>query len=1145
MKKNRCCDGILPLFYQNLRKMKLTMLFLFLTVFTAIAADTYSQSTRLTLKLENVRIEDLLSRIEDKSEFRFFYNEEIDLEKEVSVDVTDESVTNILDEIFHSENIRYEIIGRQIILSNSSADLSVGGQQIQEISGIVTDANGQSLPGVTVVVKGTTNGTITDFRGNFSIPNVSSDATLIFSFVGLRTQEIAVAGKTAINVVMEEDAIGIEEVVAIGYGVQKKSDVTGALVSVSAEELTSRPVNNAFEALQGRAAGVDITSNERPGEVGKIYIRGQRSLNATNTPLYVVDGIPLASGGIESINPRDIESIEILKDASATAIYGSRGANGVIIITTKTGRNGEYKMNYSGTVTLENIVDKAPAMSASDYITWRRWAYYNSNPSSYPRGDQPTYENDKSIFASGLDDTMSWSNIDKGWSGNSWDGSKVTNTDWTDFVTQTGVTQEHTLSVSGGTEKMNSYASFGYLKNEGTQIGQEFERYNVKLSVNITPKKWFNMGGSINGSWSIQDYGYSRTGQSSSSGPVSIYDAAKQVVNYALPYNEDGEIIMYPGGQSTVYTIIDEWEKSNDNRKRLRMLGSFYAGIDFGKIIPELDGLKFRSNFGQDFSYLRKGIYIDSSSAVRLGGTSYASWAIDRKFSWTLDNIITYDKIWDVHKVGVTLLQSASAYNYESGSMSEQNVPKASYLWNNMGAVDITSTDAKAAMGTGLTDSQLTSYMARVNYSLHDKYLLTLSGRYDGSSVLAAGHKWAFFPSAAIGWRIDQEDFMQDQTLFDQLKMRLGFGSTGNSAVSPYQTLGEIQSFYVPFGGAASNALAYATNEPYYTSSQVSMANPLLGWETTTQYNLGVDFSMLHGRISGTIDVYTSRTTDLLMKMTIPTITGYPNTWANIGETQNKGIDITLNLVPVKTTNFTWDLNINTAYQKDEIVELANGKQDMVDNSWFIGESISLYYGYQADGLWQAEDAEEMAKFNVNGQSFEAGKVKPVDQNGDYIMDKDDRVILGNQLPKWTLGLNNNFSYKNFELSFMLYGRFGYMVSTGGEGQLGMYQQREIDYWTPENTDAEWQKPIYNQSGGDSFSGLLGFRDASFLKIRNVSLGYNFPSKTCRILGISDLKAYAQIKNMGTLYSSVDWLDLDLGGSTFNRGFVFGVEIGF
>jgi len=1013
-----------------------------------------------------------------------------------------------------------------------------------KVSGTVKDGSGEVLAGVTVIQKGVGNAVITDGNGGFTMDVKNVNSVLQFSYLGYAPQEKTVGTQRVLSIVMHEVDSQFDEIVVVGYGTQKKSDVTGALINVTAKELTSRPVNNAFEALQGKAAGVDITSNERPGELGAIYIRGKRSLNATNDPLYVVDGIPLASGGIETLNPRDIESIDILKDASATAIYGSRGANGVILVTTKSGKSGTLSLNYSGTATFETIQDKAPAMSASDYITWRRWAYYNSNETAYAPGNLPTEANDRIIFSNALDDTKTLDNVLSGWVNGQWDGSKVINTDWTQYAKQTGITQEHTLSASGGTDNLKAYASFGYLNNEGTQVGQNFERYNAKLSVDITPKDWFNMGGSIIASMSQQDYGFSRTGQSSNSGPTTIYDAAKQILNIAQPYNDAGAIIMYPGSNSGIYTVIGEVGKSNDSRQVLRVLGSFHAGLDFGKMVPILEGMKYRMNFGPDYSNRRQGIYIDKTSAVRLGGTSYASLALDRRFSWTLDNIITYDKLIGKNKLGLTLLQSASRYNRETASMSEVNVPKSSYLWNNMGAVDITATTSSASMGTGLTESQLASYMGRVNYSYNDRYLLTLSGRLDGSSVLAPGHKWSFFPSAALGWRMEQEDFMQDQTLFDQLKLRFGVGTTGNAAVTTYQTIGQIQSFYVPFGGSA-NALAYATNEPYYTSSQVSLANPNLGWESTTQYNIGVDFGILKNRITGTIDVYQSRTTDLLMDMLIPTLTGYRNTVANIGETKNHGIDLSLNLSPVRTKDFSWDMNINTAFQKDEIVSLSNGKQDMIDNTWFIGQSISVYYGLESNGLWKASEQDEMDKFNANGHTFKAGMVKPVDRDTNYVIDSKDRTILGNQMPTWTLGFNNTFTYKNFELSFMLFGRFGYMISTGGEGQLGMYQQRQIDYWTPENTDAEWQKPIYSQSGGDPYSGLLGYRDASFLKLRNVSLGYNLPAKTCKAIGIQNMKIYAQAKNLGTIYSTVDWIDLDLGTSTFNRGWVIGLELGF
>lgn len=438
------------------------------------------------------------------------------------------------------------------------------------VSGRVLDNNGQPVIGAAVVEQGTTNGVVTDIDGNYTI-KVPSSASLEVSFIGYSSSVEAVNGRTSIAFTLEDEFTELDELVVVGYGVQKKSDVTGALTRVDAEVLNSRPVSNAFEALQGKAAGVDITSNQRPGEMGDIRIRGNRSLNASNSPLYVVDGVPLSSGGIEALNPRDIESIDILKDASSTAIYGSRGANGVVLITTNRGKAGAMTLNYSGSLTIEKLVDKSPAMSASDYITWRRWAYYNSNTEN-PRGDQPDLEKDKAYFSG---DEAAWANIEKGWAGGKWDPSKVTDTDWTEFVTQTGITHEHTLRASGGTENIQGSFSFGYLKNEGTQKGQEFERFNLSMSVDIQAKPWMKIGGSINASHAGQDYGYSRTGQSFNSGPVDLYSAAKAILRYTVPYDEDGEIISMPGGSTTnTYTVIDEWKKSIEERKIYRVLGS-------------------------------------------------------------------------------------------------------------------------------------------------------------------------------------------------------------------------------------------------------------------------------------------------------------------------------------------------------------------------------------------------------------------------------------------------------------------------------------------------------------------------------------------------------------------------------------------
>ncbi|MBR2234862.1 MAG: TonB-dependent receptor [Prevotella sp.] len=1031
---------------------------------------------------------------------------------------------------------------------------SIGASAQSRVTGKVVDANGEPVIGASVMVKGTSNGVVTDLDGNYSISNVPAGASLNISYVGYRTRTVAVDGKSQLNVTMEEDRQLLDEVVVVGYGTQKRSDVTGSMVNIGEEQLNTRPVNNAFEALQGKAAGVDITTNERPGQLGSIRIRGERSIGATNAPLYVVDGVPLMSASaIETLNPRDIESIDILKDASATAIYGSRGANGVVLVTTKQGKAGKMRLDYTGTMTISNIVDRSPSMSAQDFINFRRWAAYNLDPTTYAHPDHPTQANDMLIFDSALDGQTSRDNVMKGWASGSWDPSKVTNTDWTDYVTQTAVSHEHTLAVSGGSNDMNAYGSFGYLSNKGTQKGQWYDRYTGKISVNIKPTKWFSMQASINASWQEQDYGMSTLGGRSGSVPDAIYGTAKAIYNIAVPFDANGNKVINPGGESGIYSIMDDWNHSTQKSQTFRALGNFSATVDFGEIFKPIQGLRYKINFGPDFRHWREGVYIDGFSSHKINadgseGVNYARLNNRRDFSWTLDNMVMFDRTFaDLHKVGVTLLQTASKWNTETSGMSGQNIAKDSYLWNAFNTLDVTNADNKVSISSGLTERQLESYMIRLNYGFNDRYLLTVSGRWDGASQLADGHKWDFFPSAALAWRIGEEDFAKSLDWLSNLKLRLGVGVTGNSAVSPYATKGDITSIYLPFNGME-NVLGYTTNEPYYSGSQLTMANPELGWEKTTQWNFGLDYGFLNGRIFGSVDLYWSKTNDLIMSTTIPTLTGFPSTMSNVGKTKNHGVEFTLSAFPVQTKEMEWETDFNIAYQKDEIVELAYGKNDMPDNSLFIGEAISVFYGYENDGVWQESDAAEMAKWNENGYNFTAGNVRPKDQNGDYKMDGDDRVVLGRRNPSTTFGWNNRFSWNGLELGIQIFGRLGYMFSTGGEAMTAHGNQREIDYWTPSNTGAEYQKPILGQatSGSqDAFSSLLGFKKASFIKVRNISLGYNLPKTLLRNATLSHAKIYAQVVNPFSLKQSVDGFDLDTGRTYFNRSFVFGLEIGF
>ncbi len=1143
-KKCECFRSTFP----EIKKLFLVMrttLFILLISFCTVSAKSFSQTQKITLELKNASLSEVFDEIERQTNFSVFYKkDQIKDDRIISISRKNTDLKSILEEVLRDQNVDFKVLQNEIVITPKSSFINENGTQAQQqktITGKVTDKSGSPMPGVTVVEVSTNNGTITDAEGNYTLSGVKTGNKISFRFVGMKTQEVVIQNQSTVNVLLEEETIGLEEVVAVGYGVQKKSDVTGAMVSVGADEITSRPVANAIQAMQGKAAGVDITSSERPGQLGQINIRGVRSLTASNSPLYVVDGIPLVTnvinedqnvvlGGIDNLNTNDIESIDILKDASATAIYGSRGANGVILITTKKGKSGKLSLNYTGSVTAETLQDDSELFSAGEYIEWRRWSKYYANPAVFPRGDQPTKANDYLIFL-GSGDPSAWANIEKGWASGTWDPSKVTTTNWTGIVTRTGITQEHTISASGGTNKMNGYVSFGYLDNKGTVRGQGYTRYTGKASFDVIPKEWFSIGGNINGSYSVNEYGQSTVGRNGLVNQGGLYATARMIFPYTVPYDSNGNRVEYPGGDIAVKTVVDEWKYSQDQRVTYRMMGSFYIGADLGKISSVFNGLKFRMNFGPDFSTYRDGVYLDANSVIRTG-SSFASLLKSQTFTYTLDNLLYYDRTFGKHTMGITLLQSQTKFNYETSFMSASGIPFSSQKWNALSSSNVSLDD----WSSDLTEKQLMSYMARMNYSFADKYLLTVSGRYDGASQLAEGHKWSFFPSAALGWRMDQEGFLDNVDWIDQLKLRMGVGVTGNSAIGPYYTKGGLTSLFYAIG---------STTTPGSKTSTV-LANQGLGWEKTTQYNLGFDYSIFNGRISGLIDLYTSKTTDLLMEMTIPPVTGYSTTYANIGETANKGIDLTLNTVNIRTDKLQWSTSFNASWSKDRIVSLANGKEDDINNGWFINQPQGVIYGYESAGIWKEEDATEMAKFNANGHSFSAGMSRPVDQNGDYIIDANhDRVIIGNTRPNYILGMTNTVNYANFELSVFLFGRLGYWYDTGGEYQGGRFNQRKISYYNENNKNSDYQKPIYTEGSGDPYSGILGYKKASFIKVRNISLGYKVPNRAAASLGISNMKVFVQATNPGTLFRKIDWIDMDLVSSNWNRGFTAGVNIEF
>jgi TonB-linked SusC/RagA family outer membrane protein len=1100
------------------------------------------------LDLQNATLKSAFKEIERKSVYHFLYNDNLinNTNQLYSLQKANIGITEVLNDLLKNTNLTYQLEGNnQIVISvKENAAVAV------VITGNVVDEKNLPLPEVTVKVKGTNIGSIADVSGNFSIsiPAVDAGITLVFSYMGYETQEVFLNGKTRLSVVMKEIVKSLNEVVVVGYNIVRKSDVTGAVISVTEDEIRSRPVANALEAMQGKAAGVDITSNQRPGETGSILIRGQRSLNASNSPLYVVDGVPLAAGGIDAINPNDIQTIDVLKDASATAIYGSRGANGVIIVTTKRGKNGNLALNYVGTVTQDKLYDRTEMMNSAQYIEFRRDAYRRINylnttqgktttaGTGYSNPTGPSQADDQRIFGG---DAYALANVNKGWVNGVFDGSLVPTTDWTSLVKRTGYTQNHSISASGGTEKVKAYGSFGYLYQDGTQLGQNYERYTGNFSVDINPTKWFSMGGSMNVTNGYQNYGFNST---SASGSRSLYAAAQGMLPYAIPFDPaTNQRINLPGGDVGILNPIGEDQYNITQNKALRVLGSVYAELT---ILP---GLKLRSNFGPDFQNFTNGQF-ETANAINRGGgqpgsTNYASLSQGSNTAYTWDNLLYYNKTIKKHDFGVTLLQSTSATRNVSSSMTATALPYDKQLWYQLNSVS-----ALNSFGSNLTESSLESYMGRVNYTYNNKYLLTASARWDGASQLAPGNKWDFFPSAAIAWRVDQESFMKKLNWVDQLKLRFGVGTTGNAAVSLYSSEGRLQALYYTYGSTVAAG---------YVSSDASLATPIplpnsnLGWEHTTQYNLGIDFAVLKGRITGVIDIYSSRTSDLLMLRSIPSVLGYTTTYDNVGVTTNRGIDITLNTTNIKQKNFSWSSNLSFSANRDKIAELSNGKVDDINNLWFIGQRISVNYDYQKIGIWQdtPEDQAEMAKYTAKNNGvrvFYPGQIKVKDLNGDYKIDaNNDRTIVGHSSPNWTGGLNNTFNYRNLELSVFLYARWGFTTTTGNEFLQGRYAQRVLNYWTPTNPTDDYPAPNFASAAGDTYTSTLNYHDGSFIAIRNISLGYFLPTYVAKKLNVSRIKVYAQAANPALLYSKIGWINPDLGTSFYNKGLTFGVNVGF
>ena len=1019
----------------------------------------------------------------------------------------------------------------------------------QSITGTVKDATGDAIVGASVQVKGTGQGTVTNMDGQFTVNGVKAGQNLVVSYVGFLPQTIKVGTQRNLNISLKEDAQALDELIVVGYGTQRKADVTGATARVTAADLTSMPVKDALQGMQGKAAGVDIQNSQRPGEVGSIQIRGVRSLSADQGPLYVVDGMILQNGGIENINPSDIESIDVLKDAASTSVYGSRGANGVVLVTTKHGQQGKLSVNYSGALTIDWINDISDLMSASQWLDYSRMAYYNAGTYKSEIGSDgrvvPVYEQDQNLFG---DVKASWANVEKAWVNGVYDPSLVGEYDWRAQGKQTGITHEHNINFSGGNEKYQGYGSFGYLNTKGTQPGQGYERFTMKANFDAQVLPYLKLGVMMNGAYGMQEYGYNYT--KSTTGAGDYYGALSGMLPWTVPYDENGNYIEYPNGDTNIQNPINEVNYTTNRRNTLNIHGNVYAHVDFSNIWKPLSGLSYRIQFGPEMKNYELGVFNDEAG-INGDGHNKASWTRYQYRSWVLDNIVTYNKtIAEKHHFGLTLVQSANKYHRDSMIGRNTDLATNTEMWYNLGS------STEYTLSSGLTETSMTSYMARLTYNYADRYMLTASVRRDGASQLAEGHKWATFPSVSAAWRIDQEKFMDNtKDWLNSLKLRVSYGVSGNSAISAYATKGAIQGVYQPWGDQ-STSIGYLGSD-FSSASPTKAANNELGWERTGQWNVGLDFGFLDNRIYGSIDWYRTKTTDLLMSKTIPSVNGYSSTYANVGSTRGHGWDIQLNAVPVKTRDFTWELGISWSADRAYIDELANGKDKDVSMAWFVGEPIGVYYDYVYGGVWKTDETVTLADgTTANAATYgrKTGQIKVTDLNGDGKIDGDnDRQIVGHYRPDWSGGLTSTFKYKNFDLSIFIYSRWGFTVKGGSASLAGRYMSRNVDYFVAGyNEDAEYYAPT---GSNDTYASIQNYQDGSYIKVRNINLGYTFSRNQLKRTGIANLKIYAQIMNPFSIYRATKWMDCDwasydnntvtYGNSVTTKSVVFGVNIGF
>ncbi len=941
------------------------------------------------------------------------------------------------------------------------------------VNGTVTDEDGTTMMGVNVVIQGTTIGITTDANGKYQI-DADAKSTLSFSFIGYKTQDILVGNREEINIKLLPDNLQVDEVVVVGYGTQRREAVTGSVASVKGDVMREVPSSNITQALQGRVAGVDLSqTSTKPGATMQIRIRGTRSLSASNDPLIVLDGLPFA-GSISDLSPDDIKSIDILKDASATAIYGSRGANGVILVTSNKGQKGaKAQISYNSYYGVKNAL-KYPMMNAKEFIALRKSA---------------------GKFTNGVDE------------------ADDVNIDWQDLYYRQGIVTNHDVNITGGTEKSNYKFGVGYNRDEAVMYGQDYSRYSFRGSLDQEIGQYFKVGFTTNNNYSIN-----------MGNNLGLYGVLS-MSPIANPYNADGtmkRIVKMPLDDQFVYTreiikgLGDQWI---DQAKAFGSYNTMYGEVK----IPGVEGLKLHTNIGADFRMTNGGSYT-GEGVFATNATTPSSATISNSLTshWTIENLLTYDRTFaEKHQLNAVVMYSAEETKYNRSQISATDIPSDALQFYNLGHAP----GDKVTINPDNQDYQvsgLISWMGRAMYSYDNRYMLSTTFRTDASSRLAEGHKWHPYYAVSAGWNIKNESFMNDVDKIDQLKLRVGYGQTSNQAVDPYATLGRLNTRPYNFGDT------YSTG--YFVSQ---LPNPNLGWEYSETMNFGLDFGLIKNRLTGTIEYYQTKTKDILLGLGLPATSGVSGYTANIGETENKGWELSLDgRILDNVDGFTWDAGINMYSNKNELTSLASGQPKDENNWWFVGYPINVVYDYEKIGLWKETDA-DYKYLQTLEPGGNAGMIK-VKYTGEYNEDGSPKRAIGTadrqviELdPKLMGGFNTRVAYKGFDLSIVgAFRRGGLLISTlySSSGYLNMLSGRrgnvKVDYWTPENTGARYPKPGGIASGDNpKYGSTLGLFDASYMKIRTITLGYNFNQKWVKSIGINKLRLYGTVQNPFVLFS--------------------------